>query len=290
MTAGWNGAEPPEPAAWSLLDRLRLGLRAVTTILVTAVLFGVFLIARALDRLRGGGRMAPRVVQSWAVIAMALLGLRFRRIGTPMREAGAIVANHASWIDIVALSRADPVCFVSKSEVAGWPVIGFIGKSIGTEFIERRAVESRRQTEVLSARLRAGDRLCLFPEGTSTDGQRVLPFNSTLFQVFYPCDPDNPLWVQPVSVHYRPRRGLPPAFYGWWGDMDFATHLGAVLALSRGGRATVQFHPPLRVADYPDRKSLAAAAFRSVGQGFEAIRTPEESPAADTIGKINMIQ
>jgi 1-acyl-sn-glycerol-3-phosphate acyltransferase len=207
------------------------------------------------------------VVQLWARGALVIHGLRVRIAGAAMAHPGALVANHASWLDIVVLMRATRVFFVSKSEVSGWPVIGFIGRAIGTMFIERRPVEARRQTEALHARLRRGDRLCIFPEGTSTDGAEVLPFKSALFGVFLAPDLHGALWVQPVSVRYRPRPGLPEAFYGWWGDMDFGSHLKAVLASSSGGVVDVAFHAPLRAADFANRKALADAACAAVRAG-----------------------
>ena len=159
------------------------------------------------------------------------------------------------------------VFFVSKAEVSGWPVIGFIGRSIGTMFIERRPAEARRQTEALHARLKRGDRLCLFPEGTSTDGARVLPFKSALFGVFLAPDLREALWVPAGHPRLPAPPDLPPSFYGWWGDMEFGAHLRDVLALSRGGAVEVRFHPPLRAADSADRKALADAACAAVRAG-----------------------
>lgn len=273
--SAWNAAEAPPLPAPGLSGRLRLGMRAALVLLLTGFAFAGFLLLRGGDLLacRIAGRrlpaLAPFAVQGWAILALPLLGLRFRRIGTPMAHPGAVVANHASWLDIVTLMRASRAFFVSKAEVAGWPAIGQIARAIGTEFIERRPTEAKRQTERLHARLRRGDRLCLFPEGTSSDGQRVLPFKSSLFAVFYAPDLHELLWVQPVSILYRPRGGLPANFYGWWGDMDFAAHLRSVLALSRGGAVVVQFHPPLRAADFADRKPLAARAEHLVASGFD---------------------
>ncbi|CAN5805851.1 hypothetical protein BH23PSE1_BH23PSE1_03140 [soil metagenome] len=183
---------------------------------------------------------------------------------------GALVANHASWLDIVVLTRAARVFFVSKAEVAGWPVIGAIARAIGTVFIERRAVEARRQQEVLRARLLRGDRMCIFPEGTSTDGRRVLRFKTALFGVFFEPDLHETLWVQPVSMIYRAPEGLPKAAYGWWGKMDFGAHLAAILAHSTGGSVEVVFHPPLKASDFADRKALADRAGALVREGFEA--------------------
>ena len=97
----------------------------------------------------------------------------------------------------------------------------------------------------------------LFPEGTSSDGQRVLPFKSALFGVFFAASISRAPVVQPVTIAYRARQGLPADFYGWWGEMDFGAHLASVLALSRGGEVEVRFHPALRAADFADRKALA---------------------------------
>lgn len=274
----WNGAEPPETPPPGPLARLRLTLRTAAAVVWLVGMFGVFLIARGIDLgarrlgLRSLPALAPWVVHFWAFGALALLGLRFRRVGEPMEHPGAVVANHASWIDIVAMMRAMRIFFVSKAEVGGWPLIGGIGRAIGTMFIDRRPVEARRQTEALHVRLSRGDRLCIFPEGTSTDGERVLSFKSALFEVLFAPDLRDRMWVQPVSIVYRPAEGLPRAFYAWWGDMDFAAHAAQLLALSRGGLATVVFHPPLRAADFPDRKALAAAAEAVVRAGWSEER------------------
>ncbi len=273
MRSGWNGAVPPVLPAPGPRARLRRAVRVTAALIWTAALFAVFLVLRGLDLgLRGLLRssrpgLAPWAVQLWAHGALRLLGLRMTALGAPMRHPGAVVANHASWIDIVVLMRATRVFFVSKSEVAGWPAIGTVARAIGTIFIDRRPVEARRQTEALQARLIRGDRLCLFPEGTSTDGLRVLPFKSALFGVFLAPDLHDRLWVQPVSLRYAAPAGLPAAFYGWWGEMEFGRHLWTVLAHSAGGSVDVVFHEPLPAAAFSDRKSLAEAAGSTVRMG-----------------------
>lgn len=277
MNSSWNAAEPPERPPLGPADRLRLGLRAPLAVLATAGFFGLFLMLDRLDRLaRAFGRpplraLGPPALQAWGAVTLRLVGLRFRRVGQPMRRPGAVVANHASWLDIVVMQRAMPVTFVSKAEVAHWPGVGVIARGIGTLFIERRAQEARNQSAALHRRLAEGAVLCIFPEGTSTDGRRVLPFKSSLFGVFFEPDLRPTLWVQPVSIRYRPRQGLPEHFYGWWGTMDFGAHLRQVLAFSYAGTVEVVFHPPLRAAEHPDRKTLAAAAGRVVHAGFERV-------------------
>lgn len=277
MTAGAEGEAPAGgarrlgPVAWA-----RLGLRAAAVVAVTVVLFGVFLLARGADlAARAVWRaplpaLAPWVVHAWGRAALPLAGLAYVQVGRPMAHRGALVANHASWLDIVVLMRASRLFFVAKAEVRGWPAIGAIGRAIGTIFIERRPGEARRQRDVLFHRLIRGDRMVIFPEGTSTDGLRVLRFKSTLFEVFFAPELVERMWIQPVSIVYRPPPGLPADFYGWWGDMDFAPSARDVLALSRGGRVEVVFHAPLRVGEHGDRKALAARAEAAAREGLEA--------------------
>ncbi len=273
----WNAAPPPDLPAPGPADRLRLAWRAPAAALWLALMFGVFQILRGADaaaaRISGGSApaLAPPIVGAWARGALAILGIRRRVRGAPMAHPGALVANHASWLDIVVLQATTRAAFVSKAEVAGWPGIGAIGRAIGTVFIERRATEAQRQTATLAERLAHGDRLVIFPEGTSSDGRQVLPFKSALFGVFLAPGLKDRLWVQPVTLAYREGPGLPPAFYGWWGDMDFAAHLRAMLAFSRGGSVEAVFHPPLRAADFSDRKALAEAAAAAVTGAHAAL-------------------
>jgi 1-acyl-sn-glycerol-3-phosphate acyltransferase len=265
-------AAPAPPFTWA--ERLRLGLRGGAAFVLLSAFFAVFLWARALDWLietlagRRVTRLGPRVVQGWAATALPLLGLSYAARGVPLRGRGALVANHSSWIDIVALQRAAAPFLVSKSEVRGWPGIGLIGRAIGTMFIDRRPALAKRQEAELLARLARGDHMALFPEGTSSDGRRVLPFKSSLFGVFFAPELGGRVAVQPVTIAYRPAPDLPADFYAWWGEMDFAPHLARVLARSRGGRVELTFHPPLDVAAAGSRKALAGAAEHAVREGF----------------------
>jgi 1-acyl-sn-glycerol-3-phosphate acyltransferase len=274
VRAGWNGAEPPALPPLARSERLRLLLRLAWSVAALLLLFALFLPLRAVDLLaarlagRSVTRLGPAVVRLWAMQALATMGLRFVRHGRPMREGGAFVANHSSWIDIVALQRAAAPFLVSKAEVRDWPGIGLVGRAIGTMFIDRRPAEAKRQEAELFARLAAGDRMAIFPEGTSTDGQRMLPFKSSLFGVFFAPGLPPGVSVQPVTIAYRPRSDLPPALYGWWGEMDFAGHLSEVMARSTGGTIELTFHAPLPLAGFADRKALAQAADAAVRGGL----------------------
>ena len=276
MTVGWHEVEPPVMAPLRPVERVRLVVRAAFAAVTLAVLFTAFLLVRLVELAAGAllGRriegVGDRVVQVWAVLALGTVGLRFRMSGAPMRGPGAFVANHSSWLDIVALQRAAAPHLVSKAEVRDWPGIGLIGRAIGTMFIDRRPGEAKRQEVELRARLARGERMAIFPEGTSTDGRRILPFKSALFAVFLAPELVGRVQVQPVTIRYRARPGLPEELYGWWGGMDFASHLRQVLARSTGGTVELTFHPPLAAEAFDGRKPLAQAAEAAVRRGFEA--------------------
>jgi 1-acyl-sn-glycerol-3-phosphate acyltransferase len=247
----------------------RVALRGT---IVGALVFGglaVKLILRAAEApLFGPARpVTPYLTQAVCRAALWLMGFGFVVQGKPMQQHGLVVANHASWLDIFALNAAQRVYFVSKSEVAAWPAIGWLARATGTLFITRKTAHAKRQQLDFESRLRAGHRLLFFPEGTSTDSTFTLPFKPTLFAALY-AEGMGDVWVQPASVIYTAPAGAPTNFYGWWGDMDFAPHLIATLAAKGQGRIEVILHPPLRVADYAGRKQLAAACEAVVRAGL----------------------
>jgi 1-acyl-sn-glycerol-3-phosphate acyltransferase len=263
----WDEAPPPPPAApippagW-----LRVVLRAVALGLVTFGGLGLLLLLRLIERPLFGLRrpVTPHITRLVCRSALVILGIRHVARGRPMREHGAIVANHVSWLDIFTLNACDLVYFVAKSEVRRWAGIGWLARATGTLFINRDGREAAAQKALFEARLDAGHRLLFFPEGTSTDGLRVLPFKTTLFAAFFTPHLRETCSIQPVTVFYTAPEGEDRAYYGWWGEMDFAGHLLKLLAARRQGRAEVVFHEPLPVADYPDRKALARAAEEAV--------------------------
>jgi len=158
-------------------------------------------------------------------LCLRIMGITYQLKGRIMGQNGALVANHSSWLDIFVLNAATRLYFVSKSEVAGWPGIGILAKITGTVFIARDRKQARAQQEVFEARLQEGHRLLFFPEGTSTDNFRVLPFKSTLFEAFFHQNLRDTLYIQPLSVVYTAPGGQDQRFYGWWGDMDFGLSL-----------------------------------------------------------------
>jgi 1-acyl-sn-glycerol-3-phosphate acyltransferase len=167
------------------------------------------------------------------------------------------------------LSSVAPVSFVAKSEVAGWPFFGSLARLQRTVFVDRgRRHAAGGSRDHMRERLRNGDMVVLFAEGTSGDGRSVLPFKSSLFAAAeFPG-----VLVQPVSLAYRGHRNLPmnrrllPA-YAWYGDMDLIPHL---LGALRNGpiEVTIVCHPPLSLGGELNRKALARHAEEQVRQGL----------------------
>jgi 1-acyl-sn-glycerol-3-phosphate acyltransferase len=189
------------------------------------------------------------------------------------------VCNHSSYLDISVLGSLVPGSFVAKAEVADWPFFGFLAKLQRTVFVDRqRRTTTRRQRDELARRLDAGDNLILFPEGTSNDGNRTLPFRSALFGVAERKDESGrtlqPLTIQPVSLAYVRLNGMPIGrslrpYVAWYGDMDLFGHLWRLAGL---GRITVavEFHPPVTLDQFASRKALCEHCHRMVAEGVAA--------------------
>jgi len=223
----------------------------------------------------------PRVAFArfyWALFSR-LLGVHVRVVGTPaMPQPGrpvVFVSNHSSWVDVPVVGGVLEGCFVAKGEIERWPLINVIAWLGRTVFVTRRRGSAGRERDAMRARLHAGDNLILFPEGTSSDGSRVLPFRSSFFAVAEADAVAAPL-IQPVSVVYDRLGWLPTGrarrpVFAWYGDMDIASHF-LRLAQHSGLRATVLLHAPLDPERYPDRKVLAQAVWRIVADGAAALR------------------
>ena len=275
----WTSDDLPPTHKITPLGWLRIVVRGLA---VGTVVFGcllLLLLVRLVERpLFGQGRpVTPYITQFVCRSAFVLMGIRYTRVSRPMVGAGAVVANHSSWLDIFALNAAKRIYFVSKAEVAAWPGIGWLARATGTVFIARNRTQASAQVSVFRERLSHGHKLMFFPEGTSTDGQLVLPFKPTLFAAFFDDALRETMAIQPVSVVYHAPDGVDPRHYGWWGDMDFGTHLLATLAQSPQGGVTVVYHDPVRIADFANRKVLAAHLEGVVRAGHSKHRGGEGS-------------
>ena len=261
----WRNDPVPVPgmtvASW-LRVIWRGGILGVLTYGALVVLLLVRLIERPFC---GQNRpVTPYITQAVCRAAFPILGMRLRATGTPMQHKGAVVANHASWLDVFALNAVQRVYFVAKAEVKVWAGIGWLARATGTVFIARKGAEAKVQAGIFENRLKSGHRLLFFPEGTSTDAVRVLPFKSTLFAAFFAPDLAAQMHIQPVTVIYHAPPGQDARYYGWWGEMEFAPHLILTLATQPQGSVEVIFHPEVPVAAFADRKALAAHCERVI--------------------------
>lgn len=266
----WDDGSPQPALVLGPMDWLRVVLRGIIMVFTASIGLGLLLLIRLFERpIFGSARpVSPFVTQAVCRSFFLLTGITREVHGAPMPEHGAIVANHASWLDILTLNASKRLYFVSKAEVAGWPGVGLLARATGTVFIARKATEAMAQQAVFETRLAAGHKLCFFPEGTSTDGQRLLTFKSTLFAAFFAENMPRDMSIQPVSVAYFGPEGASPRFYGWWGDMEFGSHMLKVLAAPRQGRIVVRFHDPIATADVSGRKEMAALCEAAVRDGL----------------------
>jgi 1-acyl-sn-glycerol-3-phosphate acyltransferase len=205
----------------------------------------------------------------------ALLGFHIRVSGKIYADGPVLFAsNHTSYSDIAILGSLLPASFVAKAEVARWPLFGLLAKLQRTVFVDRRATKATKQRDEMIGRLEVGEKLILFPEGTSSDGNAVLPFKSALFSVAQVEPHGQPLLVQPVSLAYTLLDGMPVGralrpYFAWYGEMMLAPHFWKLAGL---GRATVDvvFHPPVSIQDYGSRKALAGHCQAVVARGVSA--------------------
>ncbi len=284
---------PPRPAAplpspTGVLRLLRWGRAVGRGLLVVLWTILAVLVQSILVPLPG----RPKVVFArwyWHIFCRAI-GLSVRVIGTPARRGAKgrpvlFIANHSSWLDIPVLGGALDGCFVSKDDVARWPVIRTIARLGRTVFVSRQRAATGRERDDMRRRLAEGDNLFLFPEGTSSDGSRVLPFRTTFFSI---AEGEEKPLIQPVSVVYDRLGGLPTGrasrpVFAWYGDMDLASHFWR-LAQWRGLRATILLHPAIDPALFPSRKLLSQTVWAVVAHGAATLRQNRAARPIDVSG------
>lgn len=270
-----------EPAEVQItwLGGLRVAVRLPVVLILVFGGLALHLSIRLFERpLCGQNRpVTPFVTQGVCKAVLWMMGLRISVDGTPMRERGAVVSNHVGWIDIFLLNAPQRIYFVAKSEVAGWPAIGWLARATGTVFIKRDPRDAKRQQGIFESRLSAGHHLCFFPEGTNSDSLRLLPFKPTLFQAFFAPELRETMHIQPVTLVCHAPQGQDPRFFGWWGSLSLIRHVFQVLAQPRGKRGAhieIVFHTPVAVADFANRKELSRYCRAEIGATLKS-RLPE---------------
>lgn len=272
-----------------LARHAKTGLRLLVYLTALALLIGPHRLSMAV----AGGRFAGVAPMLMHRLFLRLFQVRVRVTGTPPSggEAALVLANHISWLDIPVLGSLRPLSFVAKSEIAGWPVIGVMAKLQRTVFIDRAR---KRHTAVvnteLSRRLSAGEVVVLFAEGTTGDGNRLLPFRTSLVgaaRAALTVGGLERVRLQPLCIAYTGRHGMPLTRkerpeVAWYGDMELAPHLA--LFLERGPiDAEIVWGEPVTFADGMDRKAATALAEAAVRRSLQAAvtgRTPESARPA----------
>jgi 1-acyl-sn-glycerol-3-phosphate acyltransferase len=218
-----------------------------------------------------------------------ILGFRTRVIGRPTAERPVLfAANHISYTDITVLGSVIPGSFIAKAEVADWPFFGWLAKLQRSVFVDRRVRSAATQRDAISDRLAAGDALILFPEGTSGDGNRVLPFKSALFAAAQMRKECPPVIVQPVSLAYTRLDGIPIGrlyrpFFAWYGGVDLAPHMWSMVGLGTV-EVVVEFHPPTFLSDCGSRKALAGYCHARIAGGVAAALFGRHQPVPEPPG------
>ncbi|UAW99996.1 1-acyl-sn-glycerol-3-phosphate acyltransferase [Halopseudomonas nanhaiensis] len=210
-----------------------------------------------------------RLCQLWMTGLVAILPLQVRSSGNLPRHPALWVSNHISWLDIVLLGRLAPLHFLSKAEVAAWPVIGWLARGAGTLFIERGTGSSDLNGH-LAQTLEARRSLVIFPEGTTTAGDRVRTFHGRLLG----CAVETATPLQPVAIAYR-SQGARDTVAPFIGDDEFTTHLWRLLG-SDTIEVEIRLLPPILSAGAA-RNQLARDARQVVAQTLGLDGEPEIS-------------
>lgn len=261
-------------------------MRSLRAFLVLGAFFALTFPLMPLQLLlvRTGSRYARSFPQWYHRQVCGIVGIRLNIEGEIAEEQGVlIIANHVSWLDITVLSAVAPVSFVAKQEVASWPFVSWLAKLQRSVFVDRnRRNEVGDKANEILERLAGGDHIVLFAEGTSSDGNSVVPFKTALFAAAKPTGGEKmgaKVSAQTLALTYPKIYGLPLCRRGrhviaWYGDMDMASHAWRLLGLGPID-ANIRIGPPVPLDAFPDRKALARYAEDKVRKDVvELLRGP----------------
>lgn len=263
MPPGCSGRPDDVPTASPALRCLRA--------IAMLIQLGVVWLGAVVVAPRLGVSRRNALVARFAAATLAILGVRVRAVGAqPLRDGPVlVVANHVSWLDVYLLNAMlGGTRHVAKSEVAGWPVAGAIARGFGTFFHARGSFrDAARAKDAVAAALRAGERVVVFPEGTTSEGDEVGPFHAAFFQAAV----DAGVPVQAVAVRYPGPGGRPDPAAAFVGDMTFVASLVRVLRRRRL-EARLTFGPLLLPGPLA-RRELAAVSHAFVALALECTNT-----------------
>lgn len=253
---------------------LRVSGRLAAMGAATACIYCWWILGRTISGRKQSERVRLRsaVVRAWARALASLFRMRIEVRGTPPVRPFFLVSNHLSYIDIIALATILECTFVAKSDIAGWPVVGALARSVNTIFIDRTSFQDiPRVIGLIEQTMAEGSGIVLFPEGTSTSGAGVLPFSPALLEPAARAR----LPVHYAAISYRTPQDEPPAHIAicWWGDMTFVPHFIGALGLKRF-EAFIDFGEQPIVEG--NRKELARKLRTAVAERFEPFASLED--------------
>jgi 1-acyl-sn-glycerol-3-phosphate acyltransferase len=246
------------------LAKLRLGMHLMRGVWIVALRFP-----------RYSAQQRRDVTRVWSVKLLRLAGMRLVVHNDQARlDHGAlVVGNHISWIDIYAINAWRPTPFVSKAEVRKWPVIGWLAHRLDTVFIHReKRRDAQRAMHEMAERLGHGGVVCVFPEGTTSDGVELLPFHANLFQAAVSAGAP----VQPICLLYEDAEGRQSTAPAYVGDVSLGQSVDAVL---RNGPITVHLYVGEAIEAGNDRRVLAAKAREAVEGALRGMQANVGKPA-----------
>ncbi|EIM96488.1 phospholipid/glycerol acyltransferase [Paraburkholderia hospita] len=246
---------------------MKLAFRKIR--LVVHLLHGMWVVWTRFPRASAQQRL--ELNRAWSLRMLQLCGMRLvvHNDGARLDEGVLAVANHISWIDIYVINAWRPTPFVSKAEIRKWPVVGWLAQQLGTVFIQReKRSDAKRIMHELANRLNAGELMCVFPEGTTSDGVQLLPFHANMFQAAVSASRP----VQPVCMMYEDAQGRQSTAPAYIGELSLGESLDALL---RGGPLTAHVYVGAPLAPGADRRLLAAEAEASVAAALAALQDPE---------------
>jgi len=254
------------------------GVRVVATILVLFV-FTIFMYPLQWLAIWRNWPIAARLPWYWQRLACFMAGINVRVEGQPATAPLLIAANHISWLDISVLGSVLPVSFVAKQEVARWPVVGTLARLQRSVFIDRtRRSQTAEATAAIASRVGRGDVIVLFAEGTTGDGNRVMPFRSALLGAARAAASGGAgtIMVQPVAIAYSAIHGIPVGHadrpsVAWYGDMKLGRHFFRLIGFGALD-VVVRFGRPIPLGPGDDRKKVASACYEEVRRMIDDIR------------------
>jgi len=241
---------------------LRAAIRTILFVISTFGLYSIWFVGRLAIPNRIYWRQV--IFNRWTRSFAKISSMKLEIIGTPPKPPFFLVCNHLGYADMAALRQAATGVFVAKSEVNDWPVAGTIIRNMGTVFINRKnRRDIPRAGRQIIERLDAGEGVIVFPEGTSTKGETVLPFNSSFLQ--FAAESNVP--VSYAALTYRTPDGEPPAsnYVCWWEHISFFAHLWRLFTLSEYTAIVTFGEEPIT---NNDRKALAAELRQKVAEKF----------------------